>query len=74
MRQCAGEGEEAVQNGPDQFRDTRQIVAWGERREEDHILARDSHRHTYQWRDGATLKGQERGGSRGEREEEGEGE
>ena len=60
-RQCAGEGEEAVQNGPDQLRNTERVVTWGERREKDHILALNGHGYTHQRRDGATLKEQYQG-------------
>ena len=56
-RQCLCEGEEVVQNGPDQFGNTEQVEAWGERRDKDHILPCNSHRHTHQRRDGATLVG-----------------
>ena len=71
-RQCAGEGEEAFQDGSDQLRNTEQVVAWGEGRDKDHILTLEGHRHAHQRRYGTTLEGQKEGRGKKEKEKAGE--
>ena len=55
-RKCAGERKEAIQNGPDQLRNARRVVAWGESWDKHHILSLDGHWHTHQRGNGATLE------------------